>query len=120
MNNQIEAMRKLGLSDAEIADVLEADKRIDKGEKLFELDPELKAGAKKARMAGTRKVDAYGKSTERKHKSDEVKAGLIELFSEVVKEQPMCGQVEILNSEREFTFMWAEKKYKVVLSCPRS
>ena len=33
-NRQIEAMKKLGMSETEIAEVLEADKRIDKGEKL--------------------------------------------------------------------------------------
>ena len=36
-NRQIEAMKKLGMTEAEIVEVLEADKRIDKGEKLFEL-----------------------------------------------------------------------------------
>ena len=39
MSKQIEAMKKLGYTDAEIAEMLEADKRIDRGEKLFELDP---------------------------------------------------------------------------------
>ena len=37
VNAQEAAMRKLGFTDEEIADVMEADKRIDKGEKLFEL-----------------------------------------------------------------------------------
>ena len=35
----------------EVLDMLDCDKRIDRGEKLFELDDELKAGAKKARQA---------------------------------------------------------------------
>ena len=37
---QVRAMRVLGMTDEEIADVLECDKRIDKGEKLFELTAE--------------------------------------------------------------------------------
>ena len=37
MDEQIKAMQNLGMTDEEIADVLECDKRIDKGEKLFEL-----------------------------------------------------------------------------------
>ena len=112
-------MEKLNVSEEEAREIADYDSLIDKGAEPLPLSPSQKAVEKSVRQVA-RKVDAYGKSTERKHKSDEVKAGLIELFSEVVKEQPMCGQVEILNPEREFTFMWAEKKYKVVLSCPRS
>ena len=37
---QIEAMRKLGMTEDEIKQVLADDKRIDKGEKLFELTAE--------------------------------------------------------------------------------
>ena len=75
MNEQIEAMRKLGMSEEEIADVLESDKRIDKGEKLFELDPELEEGAKKARQAD-RKPTAYN-FQKRERKADTGKRDLI-------------------------------------------
>ena len=40
MSKQIDALKKLGLTDEEIADVLATDKKIDKGEKLFELSAE--------------------------------------------------------------------------------
>ena len=49
-------MKALGMSDEEIADVLRTDKEIDRGAKLFELDPELEAGAKKARRADRKKI----------------------------------------------------------------
>ncbi len=49
---QTQALKNLGLTNEEIADVLQADAEIDKGEKLFELPKELAAGAKKARNAG--------------------------------------------------------------------
>lgn len=111
-------MDVLGLSEAEALELQEDDKRIDRGEKLFELPDELKAGAKKARQA-ERKPTAY-KFTKRERKTDDVKHGLIELLSTVIKEQPACTYIDVSNPEREFTFMWNGRKFKIVLSAPRS
>lgn len=122
MNKQIDALRKLGLSDAEIQEVLDVDKRIDKGEKLFELSAEAEKASKQARQADRKptvyKLDNTG--GKRNKKADEVKAGLIELLTEVIKEQPACNSLEVLNAEREFVFNWHGKKYRVTLSAPRS
>lgn len=116
MSKQVEAMRKLGMTDEEIADVLESDKRIDKGEKLFELDPELEAGAKKARQAD-RKPTVYN-FQKRERKADNDKAELVNaLFTAIL---PMCESYEVQNAEREFTFTYHGRKFKVVLSAPRS
>ena len=116
MSKQIEALRKLGLSDAEIEQVLADDKRIDKGEKLFELSAEQEQEAKKARNVG-RAPTAY-KFTKRERKTDQDKADLLNiLFSAVL---PVCDTYEITNGEREFLFTYHGKKYKVVLSAPRS
>lgn len=112
------ALFALGLSEEEVADVLECDKRIDKGEKLFELPEELQKGAKKARNAGN--CNGYTKPTNREKKVDDIKRGLIELLSSVIAEQPACNSLTVDNPEREFNFLWGGKKYKVVLSCPRS
>lgn len=117
MTEQIKALKKLGLSDDEIADVMESDKKIDKGEKLFELPKELEKGAKKARSAGNCK--GYTKAN-REKKVDDTKRGLIELLTSVIAEQPACNSLTIDNPEREFNFLWGGKKYKIVLSCPRS
>ena len=112
---QLEAMRKCGMSEAEIAEVLATDKEIDRGAKLFELADELKAGAKKARQA-ERKPNST--STKRERKSNEDKATLVNaLFSAVL---PMCETYEVTNAEREFLFTYKGTKYKVVLSAPRS
>ena len=116
MSKQIEAMRKMGMSEEEIADVLESDKRIDRGEKLFELDPELEKGAKKARQAD-RKPTTYN-FQKRERKADNDKAELVNaLFSAIL---PMCESYEVQNAEREFTFTYHGRKFKVVLSAPRS
>lgn len=117
MSKQIEAMRKMGMSEEEIADVLESDKRIDKGEKLFELDPELEKGAKKARQAD-RKPTAYN-FQKRERKADTGKRDLISALVGAVA--PLAdGEVEVTNIEREFVFTVDGRKYKVVLSAPRS
>ena len=117
MSKQVEAMLKLGMSEEEIADVLESDKRIDRGEKLFELDPELEKGAKKARQAD-RKPTTYN-FQKRERKADTGKRDLISALVGAVA--PLAdGEVEITNIEREFVFTVNGRKYKVVLSAPRS
>ena len=113
-DRQKQALRKCGIPEAEWAEIEATDKQIDRGAKLFELDPELEAGAKKARQADR-------KPTERKpreKKQDEDKQTLINaLFSAVL---PMCETYEVTNAEREFLFTYNGKKYKVTMSCPRS
>ena len=115
LNPQVVALAKLGLTDAEIKQVLADDKRIDKGEKLHELDPELEKGAKKARNAGNCK--GYTKPTNREKKVDNEKRFLIETLKLALS--PFAENVEIANPEREMTFTHNSKKYKIVLSCPR-
>lgn len=111
---QKEALRKCGIPEAEWAELEATDKEIDRGAKLFELDPELKAGAKKARQADR-------KPTERKpreKKQDEDKSFLLTtLFHTIL---PLCESYEVINAEREFSFTFRGRKYKVVMSCPRN
>ena len=114
---QIQALKNLGLTDKEITEVLADDEKIDKGAKLFELPEELKKGAKKARNAGN--CNGYTKAN-REKKVDDTKKGLIELLTSVIAEQPACNSLTVDNPEREFNFLWGGKKYKIVLSCPRS
>ena len=115
-DRQKEALRKCGIPEAEWAELEATDKRIDRGEKLFELDPELEAGAKKARQADR-------KPTERKpkeKKQDADKRSLIQPMVDSLENDFPCVPCEIINPEREFSFTHNGKKYKVVLSCPRS
>ena len=115
MTKQEQALKNLGLTDEEIAEVLKADKEIDKGKKLFELPKELEQGAKKARMSGN--CNGYTKTAKEK-KIDEDKTFLMETL-----ELALTGFVDnekIVNPEREMTFEYKGKKYKIVLSCPRT
>lgn len=109
-------MEVLDITEDEAKQLIADDEAIDKGEKLFELSQEGKQIEKKMRQAD-RKVDAYGKATKRERKADEDKAFLLnELFKAIL---PICDTYEIANGEREFSFTYHEKKYKVVLSAPR-
>ena len=115
---QVQAMRVLGFTDEEITDVLETDKRIDRGEKLFELPDELKAGAKKARQAD-RKPTVYDFS-KRERKPNDSKRAIIAALAETARELADSGEVDITNIEREMLFIANGVKYKIVLSAPRS
>lgn len=109
---QVQAMRKCGMTEDEILDVLNADREIDRGAKLFELDAELQAGAKKARRA-----DRTDTPKPRERKPNEDKQTLLHLLQ--------CGlgddvtDLVVTNQEREFLFTYNGIKYKVVLSAPR-
>ena len=122
-------MRKLGMSDEEIAEVLEADKRIDKGEKLFELTADQKKAEKKMRQAD-RKPTVYqldNTNGKRSKKSDNDKRFLIDALVWALTTDTkqngdnVCAEnVNITNPEREFEFVYNDRKFKVVLSAPRS
>lgn len=111
-------MEKLDCDEETAKEIIETDKRIDKGEKLFELPKELEEGAKKARNAGNCK--GYTKSTNREKKVDTEKREIINLIAETVENITDNGTVEIANPERKLTFTKDNRKYKIVLSCPRS
>ena len=105
-------MRILGISREEAIQLIEDDKRIDRGEKLFELPPELEKGAKKARCVAS--ADRKKSTAKREKKVDDDKRHLINHFAEGLE------NVNVINPEREFEFFYNGKKYKLVLSVPRS
>lgn len=106
----------LGLSEDEALQVIEDDRRIDRGEKLFELTEEQKANEKKARLTGEK---ATTKPTKREKKVDNQKQDIIStMVGSIIN---VFGvRVDVANEEREFVFELNGKKFKVVLSCPRS
>ena len=106
-------MLDLGCTEEEAYEVIEADRKIDKGEKLFELDPELEAGAKKARQADRKKQT---QPTKRERKKDDDKSHLLALMMEAIK--PEAETLE-QTKEAEFEFVFNGRKFKVVLSAPR-
>jgi hypothetical protein len=112
----------LGCTEEEALQTLESDKKIDKGEKLFELDPELEKGSKKARQAPRK---ANSTPTKRERKGDEDKRFLIALLHSALVNSDNEGftelpQVEITNPERQIDFTFSGRKFRIVLSAPRS
>jgi len=110
----VDALISLGCTEEEALQTLEDDKKIDKGQKLFELDPELEKGSKKARQAPRK---ANSTPTKRTKKEDTDKSFLI---SEIVKALAECDKVEITNPERQIDFVFSGRKFRIVLSAPRS
>lgn len=109
-------MNDLQCTRAEAIDVIESDRRIDKGEKLFELTKDQKQVEKQMRSTGTRKVDAYGKATERKKKIDNDKIYLMNLIAQSLAG---CSNLEITNPQSTIELVYNGRKFKVVLSAPR-
>lgn len=114
-----ELAQRLNISVDEARQVQEDDKRIDRGEKLFELPPELEAGAKKARQTGTRKVT----EVKRERKPDEDKRELIQYLESKLEDAHHydmdLDNITITNPEREMEFTYNGKKYRLTLACPR-
>lgn len=123
MDEQIDRLMDLLDCDEETAkSIIEDDKRIDKGEKLFELSKEQKAVEKQCRQAPHEKKEKtpmIPNLPKKERKADDTKRGLIELLAEVIKEQPACNTIEITNKERQIDFEWGGRKLRIVLSAPR-
>lgn len=115
------ALMNLGMSSEEAEEVLIADDEIDKGKKLFELSAEGKKAEKKYKNSGVRTVKSpYGQTIQKEKKVDNDKRIIINALAETVENITDTGTVEVINPEREITFTANGKKYKIVLSCPRT
>ena len=118
-------MAKLGITEEEARQVLEDDKRIDKGEKLFELSAEQEKASKQARQAD-RKPTVYkldNTNGKRSKKADDDKRFLLNaLIIGLCDSVGMNAnkEIEVTNTEREFVFTYNGRKFRVTLSAPRS
>jgi len=114
-----ELARVLNITEDEAREVQQTDKRIDRGEKLFELPPELEAGAKKARRAERKKVE----TVKRERKPDEDKRDLIHYLEDKLEDAHHydmdLDNITITNPERELEFTYNGKKYRLTLMRPR-
>lgn len=113
-------MKTLDLTRAEAIEVINADRAIDKGAKLFELSEEQKAVERTMKQADRKKnaVNAYGKKVTRERKADNDKREIIQCIDDALC--CLVDNVEVINPEREILLYFNDKKYKLVLSAPRS
>lgn len=111
-------MRLLDCTEEEAKNVIESDKQIDKGEKLYELTADQKKAEKKMRSVGVRTVNPYGKQTTRERPQDKEKRFLVETLELALS--PFAENVKVTNPEREIVFEHCGRKFKIVLSAPRT
>jgi hypothetical protein len=114
------ALMNLGMSAEEAEEVLTADDEIDKGKKLFELSAEGKQAEKKYKNCGVRTVKSpYGQTVQKEKKVDAEKTAIIEALCFAIS--PFADDtIQVINAEREIEFTHKEKKYRIVLSAPRT
>ena len=119
---QLEAMKKLGLSEKEIQELIAADAAIDKGEKMpFDLTEEQAKEAKKYTKAGTKKAPTVYKldnaEGKRSRKENPTKAAIIAEIAKFLAEnsENACENVEITNKERQIVFKIGENCYEFTL-----
>lgn len=121
--NQISRiMQGLKCGRDEAIAIYEADKAIDRGERLpFDLPPELEKEAKKMANVTERKRKAptvYNFDTsQKKRKENPTKAGIIAEIARFLQEQSenACENVTITNPERQITFTIGDNSYEFTL-----
>lgn len=112
-----EAVKKimgiLGCSEQEAQDVVATDKKIDKGEKLFSLNPEEEKASKKARRAPT----VYNFDTSKRKKVENlVKRDLIQqLFQFLNSLDEVITNIQVVNPERIISFDVQGNTYEFTL-----
>lgn len=113
-------MGLLGISREEAEQLVADDEAIDKGAKLFELTAEQEKASKKARATGTKTTAPTKTTTKRERKADNDKAMLIDEIKQAIEGLECVEGVEVTNAEREMLFHCNGRKFKIVLSAPRS
>lgn len=109
-------MKNLGLTEEEARELLDDDRKIDKGEHMdFDLTPEQEKESKKARSAGTKKPAVY-KFDKKPRKENATKRELIGRLFEVVKDEK---NAEITNPERIITFCMGDDRFEIILQQKR-
>ena len=109
-------MENLGCDYETAKQVVLDDERIEKGEKLFEQTAEQKANSKKYRQGDRKKPIVL---TPRERKADAEKRQLIALLCASVGEVA-DNEPTVTNIERQIDFEFKGRKFRVVLSAPRT
>lgn len=113
-------MASLGVTEQEAKEIAAADKAIDKGEPMpFDLTKEQEKATRAYRQAD-RKKPVIVSNKPRERKADESKRFLVSLLVECAENVAEGGAVEITNPERQIDFEYCGRKFRIVLSAPRS
>ena len=121
-DRQMQAFKKLGYSDAQIEEMLEDDKAVDRGETLpWDMSKEEHKKAMKYANADEHKKPTVYKFDKRERKENAPKKTIIDaLFAFLVKNDAFSpANVEILNKERQISFDFANEKFEITLTQKR-
>lgn len=124
-SKQIAAMKKLGMTDEEIKECLQADDDIDHGADLFALSKEQEEASRQARKMGHRKTPTVYKldntGGKRSRKENPQKREIItELFKFLNENAEFeVKESEITNPERMIFFKSGSESYEITLTCKR-
>ena len=114
-------MGYLHLSEEEALEVIEADRKIDKGEPCdFDLDEEHMKVAKeyaKINAKKEKKAPTVYKFDKRERKANPTKQSIIAELAKFLTEQSenACDNVEITNKERQISFSISNNRYELTL-----
>lgn len=109
-----ELMAQLKCTKEEALEIIECDKAIDRGERVyFDLSPEAEKQAKKYANTGTRQTN--GQKTERKRKENPTKEGIIQLLATFLQENGNFSAVNITNASRMIAFSCENDDFELTL-----
>ena len=112
-------MASLGVTEQEAKEIAAADKAIDKGKPMpFDLTKEQEKATRAYRQAD-RKKPVIVSNKPRERKADENKRFLIEGIGDWLHFHE-CENVTATNPERQIDFEYCGRKFRIVLSAPRS
>lgn len=107
-----ELMSLLGCTEDEAKDIIETDKAIDRGERVyFDLDKAKEKEAIKMANVGTRKKPTVYDFSKRERKADTTKEGVIQQIADFLTENGYAD-VEIVNKSKLITFKIGTDTYK--------
>lgn len=122
IEKQKQAMRKMGMSEEEIKELMEYDKEIDKGKKNLEHDL-TKEQEKQARAVANQKRGADRPTEEKEKKPKKTKENPVKetVIAEIARFLAENGEisaenVEILNKTRQIAFKIGENNYEIALT----
>ncbi|MGN1034627.1 MAG: hypothetical protein ACI4PK_03465, partial [Oscillospiraceae bacterium] len=108
-------MQILEVSEAEADEIMQCDKAIDRGERVyFDLSPEAEKQAKKLANVTTRKKPTVYNFNKRERKANVTKADIIAFLAEKLTEYG-GENLEITNKERMIAFGFNGENYEVTL-----
>lgn len=113
-----ELMAILNCSEDEAKDIIETDKAIDRGERVyFDLSKEKEKEAIKMANTGTRKKPTVYDFSKRERKANPTKGGIISELAKFLTEMSEYAteNVEITNKERQIAFKIGEDSFELTL-----